>query len=94
MEVELQSWGAGRGTRSRAEASAVGNWKLSGNLGADGKSRMRRERAPEEKKGRQGPPNNSLRTWPAHPYLLEPAPRNGCLNPPVPSQNPLPQLPS
>lgn len=50
MEVELQSWGAGRGTRSRAVVSAVRNWKLSGNLSADGKSRMRRERAPEEER--------------------------------------------
>lgn len=93
MEVELQSWGAGRGTRSRAEESAEGNWKLSGKLDADGKSRMRRDRAPEGKKSRRSPPNNSWRTWPAHPYLLGPAPRNGCLSPPVPSQSPLPQLP-
>ena len=50
MEVELQSWGAGRGTRSRAGTSLVGNWKMSGNLGADGKSRMWRERALEGKK--------------------------------------------
>lgn len=47
-EAELQSWGASRGTGSRAEESEVGNWKLSGKRGADGRSRMRRERTPEE----------------------------------------------
>lgn len=45
----LSSKAGGRaGARGHGlEASAVGNWKLSGNLGPDGKSRMRRERAPE-----------------------------------------------
>lgn len=46
MEAELQSCWAGEGTRSRAEESAVGNWKMLGKLSADGRSMMLRKRAP------------------------------------------------
>lgn len=62
MEAELQSCWAGEGTRSRAEESAVGNWKMLGKLSADGRSKMLRKRAPLRRKtGRHGPSRHSLR---------------------------------
>lgn len=65
------------------------NWMLMGRAGCGG-SGLRRKK---KKKSRRSPPKNSLRTWPAHPYLLGPAPRNGCLSPAVPSPAPRPPAP-
>lgn len=74
MEADLKSWGAGRGPRSGAEERA--GWGLED----VGKSGRRWEEQDTEgsglrrKTGGRGPPSNSLRTWPARPYLLRPAP--------------------
>lgn len=62
------------------------NWKLSGKLGADGRSRMPRVWDPEENKYAES--TKSQPRTARHPYLLRQAPGNGCLSPPGPSQSP------
>lgn len=57
------------------------------NQSADGRSRMWREWALEENRQARST-KQQLKDLTRPPYLLRPAPGNGCLSPPVPSQFP------